>query len=59
MTNLKQTLEERGLTRRDLERLGSFSARTVRRIFAGERKLSELEWRGIESMPKKRGPKPK
>jgi len=59
MTNLTHILKERGLSRRDLERLGSFSERTVRRIMAGTRKLSEIERRGLESLPKKRGPKPK
>ena len=56
---VKRLLKERGLSRRDLERLGSFSERTVRRIMAGTRKLSEIERRGLESLPKKRGPKPR
>lgn len=59
MTNLKDLLKERGLTRADFRRLGGFSDRTIDRIYNGTRKLSELEQRGLESLSKKRGRKKK
>ena len=50
-------LKERGLSRAEFGRLGGFCERTVRRIMKGERELRELEYRGLMSLPKKRGPK--
>jgi len=56
---IRHELKERGMSRKDLQKAGDFSPRTVARIMTGERSLSDMEVRGLLSYPKKRGPKPK
>ena len=57
--DIRQILKDRGLTVREFARLLNCSERQARYYVHGEKALSELEYRGLESLPRTRGRKKK
>lgn len=47
---VKQIVRRRDITRSAFRKIGGYSDRTIDRIYSGERKLSELELRGLLSI---------